>query len=205
MKRYIDQFVDLPFPQRILFSIIAVLAVCFAYYYFIIQPIFAEISSISQEVDILDKDILQRTIKVSKLSQFKAEVSRLDKELNIALKELPDRKGIELLLAQVSDKAKEAGLDVLLFKPEEEKKKDFYAEVPVSLEVQGGFHQLAGFFDEVAHLERIVNLTSFKIALDARSGDFNQLRTNLVATSFRFLDPSERPKPEDKNEKRRRK
>ncbi len=205
MKPFIDKFIDLPFAQRLAIAFGLLVVLGGGFYYFIIQDIEDGIAKTTEELDRIDKEILQRSIKVSKLPQFKSEVKRLDAELSIALRELPDRKGIELLLDQVSEKAKEAGLDVLLFKPEEEQKKDFYAEVPVSLEVQGGFNQLAGFFDEVAHLERIVNLTKYRITFDSRIGDYSQLRTNLVATSFRFLDPSERPKEDDKKKKRRRK
>lgn len=205
MKEYIDKFVDLPVAQRVAsgFALFAVL--CASFYYFILQGLEESIYQANEEVTVLDQEITQRTIKVKRLPEFKAEVKRLDAELSIALRELPDRKGIELLLDQVSSKAKEAGLDVLLFKPEEEQKKDFYAEVPVSLEVQGDFYQLASFFDEVAHLERIVNLTKFKIATDTKLKDFQQLRTNLVATTFRFLDAAERPKEEDLKAKKRRK
>lgn len=205
MKNYIDRFVDLPLAQRLVSALGVLVVLSAAFYYFVVSGIEEKIDVATQEVDKLDKEILQRSIKVSKLGQFKEEVKRLDAELTVALRELPDRKSIELLLDQVSEKAKDAGLDVLLFKPEEEQKKDFYAEVPVSLEVQGSFHQIAGFFDEVAHLERIVNLTRFKIIADQRTRDYSQLRTNVVATSFRFLDPSERPKEEEKKEKRRRK
>lgn len=206
MKAYIDKFVDAPLLNRILIVLSTLVALGGSFYYFIVLEIDSGITSISEQVDKLDKEILQRSIKVSKLPQFKAEVKRLDTELSVALRELPDRKGIEMLLDQVSEKAKDAGLDVLLFKPEEEQKKDFYAEVPVSLEVQGDFYQLAGFFDEVAHLERIVNLTKFRIMFNNKLGDHRKLVTNLVATSFRFLDPSERVKEEDKKKgKRRRK
>ena len=77
--------------------------------------------------------------------------------------------------------------------------------MPVSLEVLGDFFQLASFFDEVAHLERIVNLTKFKIAVDSKLKDSKQLRTNLIATTFRFLEASERPKEEDVKASKRRK
>ena len=92
------------------------------------------------------------------LDQFLAEVDTLELELKKALLELPDDREIHTLLAKVSSVGRDAGLEIRIFKEQEEQKKDFYAEVPVEMEVYGTYHQVATFFDEVGHLERIVNL-----------------------------------------------
>jgi type IV pilus assembly protein PilO len=153
----------------------------------------------------LQKEIQVLRVKASRLEEFEAEVEVLDAELLRALRELPDRKEMDTLLARISDKAKDSGLDVELFKPEGEIKRDFYAEVPVTLELRGEYHEIAGFFDEVAHLDRIVNMDKFNIAKEsARKGNSEGLKTTVVATSFRFLDESERPKEEDKKDGKRR-
>jgi type IV pilus assembly protein PilO len=125
--------------------------------------------------------------------------------LKKALAELPDNKEIPQLLEKVADKAKDAGLDVRLFVPKAEQRKDFYAEVPVQIEVGGGYHQVATFFDEVSHLERIVNINEFSMSDPERTDSGLVLKTSLVATSFRFLDESERPKEDTATGKHRRK
>ena len=142
---------------------------------------------------------------VANLPKFEAEVERLDVELKKALSELPDEKEIPQLLEKIADKAKDAGLDVRLFKPKTEQRKDFYAEVPVEIEVGGGYHQVATFFDEVSHLERIVNIDQFSMT-DPKVGESGKiLKSSLVATSFRFLSEKERPKEDESKGKRRRK
>lgn len=139
------------------------------------------------------------------LPKFEKQVKDLDQELRRALLELPDKKEIDDLLARVSNEAREAGLEIQLFKPMPEGKRDFYAEVPVDVEVVGTYHQLGAFFDEVGHLERIVNLDHYQVS-DPKIADGNMLlTTKVVATAFRFLDEDERPQQEEDKKKHRRK
>jgi type IV pilus assembly protein PilO len=203
IKDKIDDFLDLPWYYRLASGVFALVLVVGSYYFFYLSPMYEEISGLEARSVDLQKEIQALRIKASRLPEFQAEVDRLDIELAKALRELPDKKEIDTLLARISEKAKDAGLDVILFKPESEQKKDFYAEVPVSLEVRGGFHQVASFFDEVAHMERIVNMTQFRIQVDSHDS-WETLKTNVIATSFRFLDESERPREEDKKSKKRR-
>ncbi|HMO18016.1 MAG TPA: type 4a pilus biogenesis protein PilO [Oligoflexia bacterium] len=204
LKDKIDSFLDLPVLYRVGSALGLFALTVGALYFFLFEPMQISVSSMQDKGEQLDREIQALRLKANRLPEYEAEVQRLDIELSKALKELPDRKEIDTLLARISDKAKDVGLDVVLFKPEAEIKRDFYAEVPVSLEVRGGFHQVASFFDEVSHLERIVNMTQFRIQSDS-SEDMESLRTNVTATSFRFLDESERPKEEEKKGKRRKK
>lgn len=204
MKEKLDAFLDLPLLHRVGALLGLILVIAGGFFYFVFSPLQMEVSEMSDRAADLDKEVQALVIKANRLEFFKNEVQRLDVELAKALRELPDKKEIDTLLTRISDKAKDSGLDVVLFKPEAEQKKDFYAEVPVSIELRGSFHQLASFFDEVSHLERIVNMTQFKIQQDSKD-DTETLRTNVIATSFRFLDESERPKEEGGNKKKRRK
>jgi type IV pilus assembly protein PilO len=205
MKAYIDNFIDSPVWKRL--SILGAIFGCIVggFYYLVVMPLWEEMSVAEAKVSDLQKEIQVLRVKASRLEEFEEEVEVLDAELLRALRELPDRKEMDTLLARISDKAKDSGLDVELFKPEGEIKRDFYAEVPVTLELRGEYHEIAGFFDEVAHLDRIVNMDKFNIAKEsAKKGNSEGLKTTVVATSFRFLDESERPKEEDKKDGKRR-
>ncbi len=203
IKDKIDTFLDLPWYYRLASGVFLFVLVSGSFYFFFLSPMYEEISGLKTKSGELQKEIQALRIKSNRLPEFQAEVERLDMELAKALRELPDKKEIDTLLARISEKAKDAGLDVVLFKPEGEQKKDFYAEVPVSLEVRGGFHQVAGFFDEVAHMERIVNMSQFRLQVDSKNS-WETLKTSVIATSFRFLDESERPKMEEQKTKKRR-
>lgn len=196
MNEKLEQIFELPVQARIGIAV-GLLAVIVALYAFVFYPEVGEALTANQErIQALQDEIAKNKGIAANLTKFEAAVKDLDVELYKALKELPDKKEIDNLLASVSDKARDAGLDIRLFQPMPEKLKDFYAEVPVQIEVIGSYHQVATFFDEVAHLERIVNVTSFDMVEPKYDEERIVLKTNAVATSFRFLEESERPKEE---------
>lgn len=204
MNETIEKIIDASIAVRlaILGGVVALL-VGF-YWFFFFQSSQEELAKLDEDAQRLETEVSEKQRIVANLPKFEAEVERLDGELKKALAELPDEKEIPQLLEKIADKAKDSGLDVRLFRPKGEQRKDFYAEVPVEIEVAGGFHQVATFFDEVSRLERIVNIDSFSMTDPKMSENGRILKTSLVATSFRFLDEKERPKEEESGAKKRR-
>ena len=118
---------------------------------------------------------------------FEAEVAGLERDLHLALKQLPDRKQFEDLLQDISTAGKKVGVQIKSIDREKEVRRDFYAEVPFKLEIEGSYHDLARFFEMVASLPRIVNVGSMNIKLDRESMTATTLQATGMATTFRFL------------------
>jgi type IV pilus assembly protein PilO len=97
-------------------------------------------------------------------------------------------------LTNISTKAREAGLEILLFRPRAENFRDFYAEIPVDIIVRGGFYNAVTFFDEVGKLNRLVNIGNIDFKNPKVSGDQVSLDISTLATTYRFLDEAERKK-----------
>jgi type IV pilus assembly protein PilO len=139
----------------------------------------------------------EKTVKAQKaanLPRLKKDLQQLDAELKKAVAQLPDKKEIPDLLRNISAKAQQAGLAILLFRPRPETYQEFYAEVPVDITVKGNFHNTVGFFDEVGRLNRLVNINNIGFKNPTMTGDNIVLETTSVATAFRFLDEAERKK-----------
>ena len=191
----------------ILFILLAVIGA--AYFFLFIFSANSELTESQQEVDKLELEVAKKKGIAANLKKYRNEVKVLDQELSKALRELPDKKDIDSLLAKISDKAKNSGLEVELFQPATEKYGDFYSEIPVELKVNGKFHQVAVFFNEVGDLDRIVNLKEYSIEKVNKGNnqgkiDANSiLKTTLTAASFRFLDENERKAREKKSKKKK--
>jgi type IV pilus assembly protein PilO len=170
------------------------------YWFMFYSSTINEMAAVTADVDKMKSEIAEKQVIAANLPQFEGEVERLDDELVKALAELPDKKEVDEILDKISDKARDAGLDVRLFKPQAEQKKDFYAEVPVEIEIGGTYHQIATFFDEVGQMERIVNIDQFSLVQPQETDGKIQINASVVATSFRFLDESERPKQNKEGE-----
>ncbi|MBW1820266.1 MAG: type 4a pilus biogenesis protein PilO, partial [Deltaproteobacteria bacterium] len=120
---------------------------------------------------------------------------------------LPEKEEIPSLISAISASGQESGLEFLLFQPKGEKRKDFYAEIPVSIQVTGNFHNIVLFFDKVARLSRIVNIRDIKISRakgKSKTSDSSKLSTSCTAVTYKFVEPvSKKKKPKKKGRKRK--
>ncbi len=207
MNENVEAVLEMPMLHKVLALVGLVVVILGGYWLVFYSGSTAELEKITKKVEGpngLRFQVAQQKGIAANLGQYLEEVEKLEIELKKALLELPDKQEIDSLLAKVSSVGQDAGLEIRLFKPKDEAKKDYYAEVPVEMEVYGSFHQVATFFDEVGHLDRIVNLDKFSMDNPDRGRDQITLRTTVVATTFRFLDESERPKKTEEKGKRRR-
>lgn len=210
MNEKLENILEMPAPTKAGILAGTLLLIIGVYWLYFFRSVHEELSTLKETIEGpqgLQAKISQKEGIARNLQAYQKEVELLDVELKKALSELPDKREIDQLLSSISDKARDSGLEVPLFKPQTEQKRDFYAEVPVEIEVQGSYHQVATFFDEVGHLERIVNIDQFLMSEPVIEEENAMLRTALTATTFRFLEESERPEldPEKKDKKRRRK
>ncbi|MCB0323735.1 MAG: type 4a pilus biogenesis protein PilO [Bdellovibrionales bacterium] len=204
MNEKVEELLELPAKIKAAIAGGVLVAIVGGYYSLFYTDLGVQITENQEQLESLRLEIAEKSGMVANLPKFEKEVEKLDAELAEALRELPDKREIDLLLSRVSDKARDAGLDIKLFEPQGEQLKDFYAAVPVNIEVTGSYHQVAAFFDEVAKLERIVNVDQFTLEKPTMKEGQMNLKTSATATSFRFLDESERPKADDKKDKKRR-
>lgn len=199
MAALIDRFMERPKSQRILFWVGSLSIISFLFWQYSYSPLAEQRNELNDKVEKLQASVLKEQRLVENLPKVREAVKDLEGKLTVALKELPNKAEIPGLLSSISSLAKEAGLDLSLFKLRPENFRDFYAEVPVSIEVEGTFHQVATFFDEVSRLPRIVNISeiSVKDPLVKQGEARARTKTACVATTFRYLEESERIKKED--------
>jgi type IV pilus assembly protein PilO len=150
-----------------------------------------QIDLLTTEVEELEQSVQKHQALAARQDELQRRLAALDEALKLALTLLPETREIPDLLTQISQLGLNAGLEFRLFKPEAEKATDFYAEVPVTLAILGKFHDVAKFFDHLAKLSRIVNVTDIKITLAKGTEDDPVLTTNCLVTTFRFLEPRE--------------
>ena len=177
----------------IFFGIFAVLVGPFIY--FIYLPKVKKIEDLKKEQQMLDSRLLRAQAKVRQLKHLENEMQKAQAEFKMVKKKLPEQKEIPSLLANVSRSGHEAGLEFLLFQPGTEIRKDFYAEIPVSINVSGSYHEVALFFDKVSRLSRIVNIDN--INMSGNTTD-NKLSTTCMAITYRFVEDQPPPPPKNK-------
>jgi len=193
-----DKLYPLPAWQR--FAAIFALAglITGGFYFFAIQGKNGEINTLKNNLTKIKKEVEDNKLHAQKLGKLTEKIALLEVAMKDASKQLPSEKEIPELLEQVSNIGTQVGLEFKVFKPKPEFQREFFSEVPVSIKIEGKFHNMLMFFDEIAHLPRIVTIGN--IVMRSRKGG-TRLTLDCVATTYRFIEGSEKKAAKNKNKK----
>ncbi|GAB4264787.1 type IV pilus inner membrane component PilO [Deferrisoma sp.] len=197
MAAVVDTYLKWPTSRKALLWVGITVAVGLGYYFLGFQPRLRELQRLEEEYDRLGKELRENQAIADNLPRVKEEVRRLDEKLAEALQKLPNREEIPSLLQTISDLGKDSGLEFLLFKPGESQPKEFYAEVPLEMQVLGRYHDVAVFFDKVGRLPRIVTIVSSEFGNPKVEPGGTKLTVSCRAVTYKFLEPGEMAQAKD--------
>lgn len=130
--------------------------------------------------------------RAAKLELYKEQLAEMRVSFGALLRQLPEKTDVESLLVDVSQTGLASGLEIKRFKPSAEEKKGFYAELPITLEVSGSFHQLATFISGIAALPRIVTISNLKLTPQkGEDAQKSKLSMSATAKTYRYLQEDE--------------
>lgn len=141
-----------------------------------------------QEEQTLKQDYLEKKRQAVNLDLYSQQLADIDRSFGALLKQLPNKSEIEALLIEVNQAGLGRGLQFELFRPGAEEIKDFYAELPVTVKINGSYHDIGAFAGDIAKLPRIVTLNNIVVA---PVKDSSALTLDAVVKTFRYLDESE--------------
>jgi type IV pilus assembly protein PilO len=200
MEQLLDRISKAPLAAK-LGGLVGIVAVITALNFFlVIQPIESTIEGQESKQHKLDQQLAEKQEIAQNLNERRREMDVLQQKLDEALTELPETKDIDDLLAQLNDVGKKSGLEIASVEPGGEQNAQFFAKIPIKMSVTGNYHEIAMFLQEVSHLRRIVNVSDIKLATPTTQNEKVVLKSNFLATTFRFLD---QPKTADKTEKKK--
>jgi len=173
--------------QRVAISAVTFALIAGGFIYLSYWPKFEQINRLNTELEKLEKKLKAAKNNAKDLKKFQAKIKDAEAQFQMAMKKLPEKEEIPSLLSSISNSGQQVGLEFLLFEPKPEKKKEFYAEIPVAMSIKGDYHNLALFFDQVARLSRIVNIQNIQIA-KAKGKDNRDLGAKCIAVTYKFID-----------------
>ena len=195
-----DRVSELSKIQRIMICV-GVFVVIFVLFWFLSYwPRWQSIGKLDAEHKRLTADLTRSKKNAQQLESLRKEFESKQRDFNLVMKSLPEKEEISSLLTGVSQSGQQSGLEFLLFQPQADVNKNFYAEIPVSIRVSGGYHNVAQFFDKVANLSRIVNIRNIQISRDKTGA----LTTSCEAVTYKFIESTpESAAPKDKKLKKK--
>ncbi|OMG56365.1 pilus assembly protein PilO [Azonexus hydrophilus] len=154
-----------------------------------------------EELTLKDQFIAKKRQAVN-LDLYTQQLAEIDRSFGALLKQLPNKSEIEALLIEVNQAGLGRGLQFELFRPGAEQIKDFYAELPVTVKINGSYHDIGTFAADIAKLPRIVTLNGVSVA-PLKSSEL--LTLDATVKTFRYLDENEiaqQKKPEPDGSKK---
>jgi type IV pilus assembly protein PilO len=146
-----------------------------------------ELEAMKQQEAKHKEDWLGKKKQAVNLDEYRRQLAEIDRSFGALLKQLPNKAEMGDMLVDINKAAQGRGLAVELFKPGGEAPREFYAEVPITLNLIGGYHDIGAFTGDVAKLPRIVTLND--INLSSNPNGTLVLRTTVK--TFRYLDEAE--------------
>jgi type IV pilus assembly protein PilO len=192
VNQLLTQILGLPRQQKIGILAGLIIFLLVIGYFYVYLPGDDKVTKLAEEITGVRGDRDKKKALSANLPKLQKEAQEWDAKLKAAMAQLPNRKEIPDLLSSLSTKAREAGLEILLFRPRAENFQEFYAEIPVDIVVRGGFFNAVAFFDEVGKLNRLVNIDNIDLKNPKVGGDQVALEISTLATTYRFLDEAER-------------
>jgi type IV pilus assembly protein PilO len=184
----------LPWWGQIVAFVVLALAGCGVFIYYYEIPVRADIASRQTQLQALRADINKGLATARKLPEFRSQVADLETRLAGLKAVLPEEKDAADLLNRMQTVAAQSNLTIKSFKPGATVTKQLHAEWPITLELEGTYHNLAIFFDRVGKFTRIVNISGVDVRGKDKPEPNSTITASCVATTFVLLDkPSAKP------------
>jgi type IV pilus assembly protein PilO len=190
----------LPLPAKIAGIAVICLLILAAGYWFVIADELAQREKAEREEQTLRQTYLTKKLLAINLDVYRKQMEQIQESFGSLLRQLPNTTEVPDLLVDITQAGLGRGLEFSLFRPEKERPRDFYAELPISLVVSGKYHELAGFISDVAALPRIVTFGNINIT--TKKG--GRLQMQATARTYRYLESGGAKPPPAKRGRRRR-
>ena len=168
----------------------------FAANYFFIAKVDQDIKSAEAQIADLDKKIEQGRSAQRKLPQFREEVRRLELELEKLRRILPSSRNTDEIIKKVKSLVDQGDfvLKKMTFPHPAAPGSDPYVEWPISISVDGRYHNLAILFNRLSNFSRIINVEQISISALAVQTE-RTISADFIAKTFMYVEPKEQEKP----------
>ncbi len=202
MEKLLEKFAKVPLQQKLIAVGAVVVLIGVATYFMSVDPALAQISDNEARIEKQEAQLLKLQQQAQHRTQFMREVERLKQRLREAEEQLPKQAEIPKLLRDIAYEAQQSGLRLDRFEIQSETQEGDFARVPVKMSVRGGYHEIAVFFDRLAKMPRIVNVTDLLMTKPELENKKIVVSSSYTATTYRFLDKPPEPAAGDEGPKK---
>ncbi len=172
-----------PAPAKIFVAVLLIAVVFAATYYVWIKDLNMQLETIVKKEATLKESFRKKSFEAANLEAYRAQMVEMKTTFDSLLSRLPTDTEVPGLLEDIDTRGSESGLTINSIKLEAERAAEYYIELPISIDVEGGYHDLGGFVSGVAGMPRIVTLHDYSIT---RKKDSAELAMKISAKTYRY-------------------
>lgn len=202
LETFLDEKIsELDANIKIISIIALILIPLITFYVAVYSPKNTQLTQLKKKKVTLLETIRKVERNAKDIGKRRAEMQEAQLMFQKASSLLPQKQEIPTLLEGISDLGRNAGLNIVSFKPGQENALEFYAEIPVSIELSGPYHNIGVFLDQISKMSRIVTVASLAISNPQKIEGEMILQSSIQLKTFRFVDNSNKPKKDIKKKK----
>lgn len=188
MDRFLETFAKVPAQQKLAAVAVSMVVITLVAWFMSVDPAKVTIGENEGTLAKQEAELLKLQQQAQHRRLFMREVERLKQRLREAEEQLPKQAEIPKLLRDISYEAQQSGLRVDRFDVQAESQQGDFAQLPVKMSVRGSYHEIAVFFDRLAKMPRIVNVTDLQMTAPTLENKKIVVGSSYTATTYRFLD-----------------
>ena len=174
-----------PGALKVIVAVLVFVILAFLGYHFHLKGLQETLQSSEAKEVSLRKDFADKSFRAANLDAYKEQLAEIEERFGTLLKQLPSDTEVPGLLEDITQMGLNSGLEFESITLQPEAAKQFYAELPISIQVQGNYHDIGTFVSSVAGLPRIVTLHDSTIA-PVSEGNPDLLKMSILAKTYRY-------------------
>ena len=182
--RWIDRLEAIPSLYRWAMAPVLLLLIGGTYWNVVHQPRAAELAALQARNASRTQQLRRQRAIAAQVEELQDAVTALRTELARHLQSLPRQQDPPALIRRISDLGARTGLQINLLRPQNERRNELVAEIPIAMELQGPYHAVGLFLDRLAALPGLIQVDQLDMRAAGR-------RTQCLATTFRYLGEEE--------------
>lgn len=179
----LDNIGSWPIAVKVVVWVLVFGLVCFLGWNYHLKDLRTQLEAVRGTETQLRDEYRLKAFQVANLDALRAQLAEMEEQFGALLSQLPKDTEVPGLLEDITEKGTDAGLAFDSIALEGERAAEFYVELPININVKGGYHDLGGFASGVAGLPRIVTLHDFAITPGGNSGE---LSMRIQAKTYRY-------------------
>ncbi len=144
------------------------------------------IKNISTQIENLEKEIRGLEKKKHKIKEMQAEVEAKRAVLEKLKEILPEKKEISQNIKKIQSIINNANLNIQNWTSQPDRPQQIYVEVPFNISLEGNYHNLGLFFDQLSKLKKIFTVSNLSLKPKTKMTRTYTITASFTASTYTF-------------------